>query len=196
MQIPEEIISPVPKTDDAVGVERRKWFIAIVNNRSEKSIGERLAHSGYEVYVPTQQETHIRVNGKKHTADRIVLPAKIFIHITEAERREVVKLSFINRFMTNPAAGKDQFNKNPIATVSDKEITTLRFMLENSDTDVEIVSRPFVRGDKVRIVRGKLRGLEGTVSDESGHSRLYVSLDILGCARMEIDSSDLEIIRP
>lgn len=196
MHLEKKHIPSVPKTDDAVGVPRQKWFIAIVNNKSEKANAERLVHMGYECYVPTQTETSVWSDGKKHTRERIVLPAKIFIHSTEAERREIVRLSFISRFMTNPAGGKNQFNRNPIATVPDKEIATLRFMLDNAESSVEISPMTLVKGDRVRILRGSLQGLEGIVTQESGRSRFYVALDILGCAHIDIDGGNLEIIQP
>lgn len=40
--------------DGAVGVPEAKWFVALVNTRSEKANAERLTKMGIENYVPTQ----------------------------------------------------------------------------------------------------------------------------------------------
>ena len=50
------------KVDDAVGVpsiEKKEWFVAIVNNRSEKKYAQVLQNEGYEVFVPIQSEERI-----------------------------------------------------------------------------------------------------------------------------------------
>ena len=39
---------------DAVGVDCRKWFVAIVNNNSEKAVQERMSSLDYETYVAKQ----------------------------------------------------------------------------------------------------------------------------------------------
>ena len=71
----------------------------------------------------------------------------------------------------------------------------LRFMLGHSDTPVEITGHTYGKGDKVRVVRGNLRGVEGEVlADSDGQSLLIVNLDILGNARCVISPLDLEPI--
>jgi transcription antitermination factor NusG len=55
---------------------------------------------------------------------------------------------------------------------------------------------PLKVGDKVRIVKGGLKGLEGNVIiHKDGTSSVVVKLDVLGCARVNIDASELECIR-
>lgn len=86
--------------DDAVGVTEAKWFIAIVNNRSEKANAEKLTKMGIVNYVPVQDELRVWNNGKRVMVEKVMIPSKIFIHCTEKERREIVNLPFIFRFMT------------------------------------------------------------------------------------------------
>lgn len=84
-------------TDDAVGMSNRLWYVAVVNNRSEKRVAEKLTKMGVENYLPSQQEIHIWKSGKKVKIDKILIPAKIFVHCTERERKELVTLPFIKR---------------------------------------------------------------------------------------------------
>lgn len=182
--------------DDAVGVGKSFWFIAIVNHNSEKIVAEKLAQMGVETYIPVQTEIRVWKNGRKSKVDKIIIPATVFIHCTEQKRREVVKLPFIYRFMTNNAGvSKDTVTK-PIATVTDSEINQLKFMLGQSDIPVEIIPRTYRQGDRVKIIRGKLAGLEGDVVDmNSSQSKLTVSLGILGCAKLVIETINLELIQ-
>lgn len=47
-----ECVAPVPAgVGDAVGVDSRKWYVAVVNNNSEKKVQERLEKMHYEAYV-------------------------------------------------------------------------------------------------------------------------------------------------
>ncbi len=182
--------------DDAVGVSQNYWFVAIVNHNSEKQSSEKLSKLGVVNYLPTQTENRVWRNGRKSKVDRIVIPSTIFINCTEQTRKEIVNLPFIFRFMTNKASSIKGSTDKPLAIISDTEIERLKFMLGQSDIPVEITEKPFKTGDKVRVIRGNLAGLEGEVMDlKNIKSELIVSLNFLGCARLSIDSINLEIIK-
>ncbi len=194
-----------PVTDDAVGVsdgkhrviqktqhDLRKWFVAIVNHHSENKVAERLSEMGYECYVASQDELRIRANGRRVHVQRVLIPSKIFIHCTEDERLVIVRLPFVNRFMTNPATQNTGTKK--VATVPQEEIDLLRFMLGYSDSPVNISSQNFAKGQRVRVVRGRLAGLEGEiVADPDGTHSLVVHLDMLGYAKVCISPSMVEL---
>ena len=93
--MPQQILgTTVQKTDDAVGIfrndqEKKHWYVAVVNNRSEKACQDRLrkrlknetdSEKAYEVYVPIQQEMSIRHDGKRKKVDRIVSVS--YTHLT------------------------------------------------------------------------------------------------------------------
>lgn len=191
--ITDDIAAVLEGVDDAGGVSGAKWFVAIVNNRSEKSIAGKLTGMGIENYVPTQVVFRLWKNGKRAKVEKVVIPAVIFIHCTEKKRREVVRLPFIYRFMTDKAMSSANTFVKPIAVVSDKEINHLKFMLGQSDVPVRITERPYKAGDKVRVIRGSLAGLEGEVYDtSSSKSEVIVSLEYFGCARLTIDTASLQ----
>lgn len=96
---------------------------------------------------------------------------------------------FIKRFMTDRAAT----GTGRLAVIPEPQMQTLRFILGNSDTPVSIEERAFRRGDRVRVVRGGLRGLEGEIVDlTGGDSELLIELSVLGCARLRIDRLNVE----
>lgn len=188
--------SALDVVDGAVGVGKSHWFVAIVNPKSEKVVARRLDKLGIQNYLATQSEIHVWKNGRKARVDRIVIPSTIFIRCTEKRRREIVTLPFISRFMTNKASGVNGALNKPIATIPNSQIETLKFMLGQSDTPVNIIQTDFKAGDKVRILRGSLAGLEGEVTDMSKvKSELIVRLDLFGYAKLTIDTVNLEHIR-
>ena len=98
--------------------------------------------------------------------------------------------------MTNKAGAHKDSSKKPIAIVSDRDIERLKFMLGQSDIPIEITEKPFKSGDKVRVIRGYLSGLEGVVLESrDSKSILIVDLDFFGCAKLLIDAVNLEIIK-
>ncbi len=195
IQANNDSFSTVPDgVDDAVGVEKANWYVAIVNNRSEKVTAEKLSNEGYEAYVASQEEYRLWRNGKKKKIDRVVIPSMVFLHCTENERRSVVTLPYIYRFLTNKAGNPNKFGR-PVAIIPDRQMYQLKFMLGNSNSPVEFVDRMYTKGDKVRVIRGGLCGLEGEViTSQDGKSELWIRLDILGCAKVSIDPIDIEPI--
>lgn len=189
-------IAAVPNgVGDAVGVSKMHWFVAIVKNNTEKFASEKLERLGFKSYLPTQKEIRVWRNGKHAIIERVVIPSIIFVNCTEDERKEIVNLHFINRFMTDKA-GTSTNNSKPLAVIPDSQIKILQFMLGNSDTPVTITSRPFIKGDKVRVIRGKLKGLEGEVMDlDKDKTELVVGLDFLGCAKLTTDTINVEVIK-
>ena len=202
------MIAAVPRKGiDAVGLEKsepRRWYIAIVNNKSERLCQERLEQRiadqpadkrDYEVYVATQKECHVTASGKRTLKERIVLRALVFIRCTESLRRkEIVHLPYIKRFMVN-IAGEKPGGTRPVATIPDKQIADLRRMLNDADEPVTFDPQPVRLGTRVRINGGKLRGLEGYVLETAGGDTDFViRIDLLGCAKVRINSDLLDLI--
>ncbi|MCM1070474.1 MAG: UpxY family transcription antiterminator [Alistipes timonensis] len=165
------------------------WFVVCMRrNNTEKASAERLRAAGFECYVATQREVRCWRNGKKKLIDRVVIPSIIFIRCSEAERRVIVGDPCVSRFMMDKAA-----NTSRLAVVPDSQIERMRFMLGQSDIPVEFVAQDYKRGDKVRVARGGLKGLEGEViGGFDGKSDFIVSVDCLGNARLRISTIDLE----
>lgn len=159
--MPQQILgTTVQKTDDAVGIfrndqEKKHWYVAVVNNRSEKACQDRLrkrlknetdSEKAYEVYVPIQQEMSIRHDGKRKKVDRIVFPALVFIRCTDSVRRkEIVCLPYIKRFMVN-IAGSSRNTCRPVAIIPDHQMYSLMRMVNDAEEHVTIESCPSAFG--------------------------------------------------
>ena len=178
--------------DGAVGVAESRWYVAVVTARHEKKVAESLAARGVDSYVATQREMRVWANGRRRAVDRVVIPAVVFVKCTEARRREIVGLPFINRFMVNRMAGADS-KRRPVATIPERQMATLMFMLGQTETPVDFSPSVFSIHDNVRVVRGHLKGLEGQIiANPDGSHTLAVSLDLLGGATVKIDPLDVE----
>ena len=179
----------------AVGVARIDWFVAIVKNNTEKRVCDKLTNLGFECYVPLQKEFRIWKNGRRFVVERVVIPSIVFVKCTEVARKRIVGFPFILRFMSNRAATSSNSINKPLAIIPDAQIKKLMFMVGNSDAPVNFSSDSYKKGDWVKIIRGKLAGLEGEVKIvDDRQSEVIVSLDFLGSARLTIDTVDIERI--
>lgn len=185
------------KVDDAVGVpniEKKEWFVAIVNNHSEKKYAQVLHNEGYEVFVPIQSEERIWRNGTVKILDRVLIAAMIFVYCTESERKIIVNMPFVKRFMVDQSQ-KDKNGRHPIAKIPENQIDTFRELLEKADAPITIEMLPLHIGDRVKVVRGKLIGIEGKILQQKcGETFLIVEISLLGCAKLEISMTDVEKI--
>ncbi len=203
----------VTTIDDAVGISRsqeqvdkKQWYIAIVNNNSARNCGEkleaRIAHQDesskdYEVYVPSQKVLKVDKDGKRKTVQKMVFPSLVLIHCTDKLRREeIVRLPYIKRFMVNIAGRPNDKGIRPIAIIPDKQIANLKRMLCDGDGEVSFDSTINIPlGAKVRIHSGSLAGLEGNVVEsEGGAPYLILQIDFLGYAKMKIAKELIEVI--
>lgn len=212
------VLDSIPqKGIDAVGVERadatnlirrrseqKHWYIAIVNNKSEKLCRDRLekrlanqpeGEKDYEVYIAFQKEMYLTPSGKRRQEERILFRSIVFIRCTETLRKkEIVHLPYIKRFMVN-IAGERRGGIRPVAFIPDEQMAKLRRMVNDSDEPVTIDPRPLPLGAKVRINGGKLRGLEGNVLESpDGGTCFVIRVDLLGCAKVSISRDLLEVL--
>lgn len=179
----------------AEGVPQRYWFVAVVGRNTEKACRERLEKLGHECYVASQQEVRVWANGRKKKVEHVLITARIFIRLTEAERLQVVTLPYINYFMTDRAAALNPYGGHQMAHVPDHQMQMLMFMLSHADAPVGFVSQVRL-DDHIRVIRGPMKGFEGRITREaSGEHYAVACLDGLGCALIKILPSDVEIIQ-
>lgn len=176
-------ISTVDVTDDREACPKH-WVAALVQVRNEKSVGKKLQDLGIENYVPTQSEIH-QWSDRKKKIERVVIPMIVFIRAQENAIKELAYHPFIHKLLTAPG------QRTP-AIIPDIQIENLKFMLGQTEAQVEIKERIFKTGDHVRIVRGPLKDLEGELCKvESDKPTVAVQIEGLGYACISIDKADL-----
>ena len=112
----------------------------------------------------------------------------VFIREEKAKVRRLILHPFIHKLLTYPG------QRTP-TVIPESQIENLKFMLRQSEAQVEMLDRVFQTGDRVRIVRGPLQGLEGELCRiESEKPAVAIQIECLGYACVNIDKSDLELV--
>ena len=165
----------------------KRWVAVLVQMCLEKKVGERLTKLGIENYVPTQ--TVIRQwSDRKKKVERVAIPMVIFVYVDVKTERNLRMLSFIRKILTYPG-------QTAAAVIPDDQIERLKFMLKQSDSPVEMLEQPLQVGDKIRIARGVLQGLEGELTQcANGKLMVAIRIETLGYACVSISVEDLERI--
>ena len=76
-----------------------------------------------------------------------------------------------------------------------KQMEDFRFLWDFSTNGIEVLNKNLKRGDRVRVIKGPLQGLEGELVRLKGHKRVIIRLEgVASIATSYIPSSFLERI--
>ena len=76
--------------------------------------------------------------------------------------------------------------------VPDQQMLRFKFMLDYSDETISMSTSPLAPGEKIRVIKGPLAGLEGELVHVNGKSKVAVRLTMLGCACVDIPAGCVE----
>lgn len=161
------------------------WRVAQVRMRCEKKVAQIISHIGHESFVPVQEEIH-QWSDRKKRVERILIPMMVFFKTDEEGYREVERLSTVYGLLKAPGEKK-------AALIPEDQIERLKFMVGHGESEIRMVQGGISVGDRVRVVRGPLRGLEGNARTSSdGSTKIAIAIDYLGCATIDVSPSDIE----
>jgi len=145
--------------------EKVCWFVTITRNGQWKNIGRRLGERGVEHYIPASYRT------------------MVFLHTTKSTALSLVNSGEIKgRFIID-------HNTRTLLEVPQKQMDDFIRILDLSPDAECLSSVPLVKGDRVRVVKGALSGVEGDIVETPEGLYLTVSVLSLLCARVEIPKS-------
>ena len=164
----------------------KRWIAALVQMCTEKKVGERLTKLGMENYVPTQTEIR-QWSDRKKKVERVVIPMVVFVHTDEKTELTLRMQSFIRKILTYPG-------QTAAAVIPEDQIERLKFMLKQSDSPVEMMEQNLQVGDKVHILRGALKGLEGELCRcIPEKSMVAIRIEGLGYACVSVSVEDVSV---
>lgn len=163
------------------------WYALYVRMHHEKKTAETLDKMGVVNYLPIQEVVR-QWSDRKKKLKVVVIPMMIFVRTDEHGRLELLR--------NIPAITGCLFDRctKKTAIIPDQEMDKFKFMLDFSDRTVEFTDLPFAAGDKIRVIKGPLSGLEGEMLYKEGKTQIVVRIDQLGAASVEIPTGYVEKI--
>ncbi len=195
MEAPKDNLSkigPAANVADDREAHPKFWIAAYTRPKSEKKAANDIAkapNTHIRTYAPTQNVVR-QWSDRKKIVEAVVIPMIIFAEVSDEEDIQTVKKHpLIIKVLSLPG-------HREAAHIPKEQIEQLRFMLSKSENAVEFVEGEFKKYDRVKVVKGRLSGLEGVVERTlTGESFIVVRIDILGGARVSVDPSELELLK-
>ena len=159
----------------------KKWLAAYVKMHHEKRVRDRLTELGIENFLPVQNEVR-QWSDRKKRVERVLIPMMIFVHVDSAEQRAVLTHPSVLRYLVLRG-------EHTPTEIPEEQMNRFRFMLDFSDQPVSFNTTGLQPGEKVRVIKGPLAGLEGELVTIDGKSTVVVRINQLGCATVEICTS-------
>ncbi len=139
----------------------------VVRPRAERKVQAGLTNAGLETFVPWHGVRR-RWSDRVKVLEQNLFPGYIFCRSNFAERLLVMNQPGVDWVVS--------FNRSP-ALIPDEEISALRRAVTSG---LPLGPWPFLKaGQRVRIERGVLSGIEGTLARESSGWRIVVSVEAL-----------------
>lgn len=165
----------------------RKWYALYVKMNHEKKIAARFMKMGVEYFLPIQ--TVIRQwSDRKKKIEQVVIPMMIFVRLEESERASLLQDPSAISYLTLRGTSKP-------AVIPDREMERFIFMFDYSDTTISFCTAPLCTGNKVRIIKGPLYGLEGELIEFNKKYQVGLYIPQLGYATVEIPVGYLSLIK-
>ena len=144
-----------------------RWYAARTRCGAELSVAGRLQKVGVEHFVPT--ETRRRTRGSS-TYERALIPGLVFLKATKREACAFVNEQALPvRYLIDPAT-------RSLMVVPDKQMDDFRRVLDLSTEEGGLMDRPLELGERVRVIKGVLSGVEGYVLELRGRTYVVVRL--------------------
>jgi transcription antitermination factor NusG len=155
------------KLDNPPITECAQWFALVVKPRFDKAVAQALESKGYETLVPVYKKYHKYGCRSKHF-ELPLFPGYVCCRFPVQARLPIV---------TTPGVIRVLGVRNGPIPLSDTEINSLQTAIKSQ---VPVQPFPFVNtGQRVRINRGVLAGVEGIVLALKGELRLVISITLL-----------------
>ena len=177
----------------AGGVEEGKWHIAEVRTGMERVCRDKLLKAGYTAYVASRMEERVYASRNRRKIERVLIPSKIFVHITDSDRIPVLQLCTpaIYKFMTDKACAPKANGMRNYAIVPDIQMQQMQFMLGYADKPVSFSTSILNEGDPIHVVRGPLAGLDGFFIKQNNNTYVAVRVNLIGYTVTEMPEADI-----
>lgn len=171
-------------TTETIGIERgvdAEWWALYTRHQHEKVVADMLSAKGLEVFLPLYESIR-RWKDRSKMLALPLFPCYVFVRAEHGQRLQVVSTPGVHTILTRG---------EHVATVPEDEIEAIRRTVDGA---FRVEPHPFLKcGERVRVTRGSLEGVEGILVRKKSLFRLILSVNMLAqSVAVEIDAADVE----
>jgi len=157
------------------------WWAVYTRHQHEKTVAEMLTGKGFEVFLPLHDSMR-RWKDRQKVLSLPLFPCYVFVRGVLDRRLQVATTPGIHMILSRG---------EQIQVVPEGEIDAIRRAVQGS---WKIEPHPFLKiGERVRVTRGSLEGVEGILVRKKNLYRLVLSVDMLAqSVGVEVAVSDVE----
>ena len=171
------------------------WYVAVVRVNCELKIAKSIQLNfnrdkvWFEYWVPMVKVAYIdKRTNKRKMKEKLFLSTFIFCNVSPKQLDKIRFRSDVYKMLTMPG-------QRSIYKVPDKEINDYRYLVENDEEPVSATPAPLKKGVKVRVIAGKMKGLEAYVQRYNGKKAVIGNeIKYVSGATIEISRAMLEVI--
>jgi transcription antitermination factor NusG len=162
-----------------------RWYAAYTRANHERRVADQLAERDVENFLPQYESVHKRKD-RKVRVQLPLFPGYVFVHLALQNRLRVLQVPGV--------AWLVGFGGKPVS-LPEGEFARIR---EFTNKGFRAQPHPYPQaGQRVRVRRGPLEGMEGIVERRRNGSRLVISLEVIQRAMaVEVSGLDLEPAAP
>lgn len=143
------------------------WYAVEIRHNREKNVAELLEAKGLETFLPTYEEPR-QWSDRIKIAELPLFPGYLFCRLNGERRMPILSTPGVRRIVC--------FGTTPVP-VPEGEIETVRQFVRSK---LKIQPWPFLEiGQKVKIQKGPLAGVDGILQEFRGNYRVVVSIALL-----------------
>jgi transcription antitermination factor NusG len=171
----------ISKCTDAGRDDNSDWWALYTRHQHEKAVAEMLSAKDFEVFLPLYDSMR-RWKDRKKLITLPLFPCYVFVRGGLNRRLQVVMTPGVHTIL---------FRGEQVAIIPESEIQAIRMAVEGH---FRVEPHPFLKcGERVRVIRGSLEGVEGILVRKKNLYRLVLSVDMMAqSVAVEIDASDVE----
>jgi transcription antitermination factor NusG len=174
-----------PQLIDAPSNPGSHWWALYTRHQHERVVADMLSAKGFEIFLPVYDSIR-RWKDRQKLLSLPLFPCYVFVKGAFNRRLQVVSTPGVHMILSHGERA---------AVIPENEIEAIRRTVEGP---FRVEPHPFLRcGERVRVTRGSLQGVEGILTRKKNQFRLVLAVEMLAkSVAVEMDATSVEPIAP
>jgi transcription antitermination factor NusG len=157
------------------------WWALYTRHQHEKAVADMLSAKGFDVFLPLYESTR-RWKDRRKVLSLPLFPCYLFVRGGLDRRLHVVSTPGVHMIL---------YRGEQVAIIPEPEIEAIQRAVAGSN---RVEPHPFLKcGERVRVMRGALEGVEGILVRKKNLCRLVLSVAMLAqSVAVEVNAWDVE----